>query len=176
MKKFPTALAVPRISFRLWLKMAPPLAAIVPALGSAWGVGGAAAGAASSDGDDTVPKSKKLVSTPFLSRKPLTLTSCVLSVLLSAVVCWAIVVPPRKMMPDSMPATTRHTTVSRSEWGSRTTRPSKLLMALRATPSRMPENIRNSVAAKCQVNASRAANSTTPMPPTDIAHARSLRA
>ena len=25
MKKFPTALAVPRISFRLWLKIAPPL-------------------------------------------------------------------------------------------------------------------------------------------------------
>ena len=49
MKKFPTALAVPRISFRLWLKMAPPLAAIVPALGSEWGVG-VGAGAASSDG------------------------------------------------------------------------------------------------------------------------------
>jgi hypothetical protein len=174
MKKLPTALAVPRINFRLWLKMAPPLAAIVPALGSACGVGGAAA--ASSDGDDTVPKSKKLVSMPFRSRKPLTLTSCDLSVLLSAVVCWAIVVPPRKTMPDSMPATTRHTAVSRSAWGSRTTRPSKLLMALSATPSSMPENIRNSVAAKCQVNASSAANSTTPMPPTDIAHARSLRA
>ena len=51
MKKFPTALAVPRISFRLWLKMAPPLAAIVPALGSAWGVA-LGAGAASSDGCD----------------------------------------------------------------------------------------------------------------------------
>ena len=175
MKKFPTALAVPRISFRLWLKMAPPLAAIVPALGSEWGVA-LGAGAASSDGDDRVPKSKKLVSMPFRSRKPLTLTSCDLSVLLNAVVCWAIVVPPRKTMPDSMPATTRQTTVSRSACGSRTTRPSRLLMALRATPSRTPENIRNRVAANCQVNASRAANSTTPMPPTDIAHARSLRA
>ena len=50
MKKFPTALAVPRISFRLWLKMAPPLAAIVPALGSEWGVA-LGAGAASSAGD-----------------------------------------------------------------------------------------------------------------------------
>src|SRR5437870_2155439 len=155
MKKFPTALAVPRISFRLWLKMAPPLAAIVPALGSACGVGVAAAGAASSGCDDRVPKSKKLVSMPFLSRNPLTLTSCDLSVLLNAVVCWAIVVPPRKTMPDSMPATTKQTTVSRSACGSRTTRPSRLLMALRATPSRRPENIRNSVAAKCQVKASR---------------------
>ena len=44
MKKFPTALAVPRISFRLWLKMAPPLAAIVPALGSECGVGARWAG------------------------------------------------------------------------------------------------------------------------------------
>ena len=75
-----------------------------------------------------------------------------------------------------MPATSRQTTVSRSEWGSLTTRPSRLLMALSATPSSMPENIRNSVAAKFQANASSAANSTAPMPPTDIAHARSLRA
>jgi hypothetical protein len=71
MKKFPTALAVPRISFRLWLKIAPPLAAIAPALGSVWGVGAAAAGAASSDGEDRLPKSKKPVSMPFLSRETL---------------------------------------------------------------------------------------------------------
>jgi hypothetical protein len=66
MKKFPTALAVPRISFRLWLKMAPPLAAIVPALGSACGVAACAgAGAPSSEVCDSVPKSKRLVSMPF---------------------------------------------------------------------------------------------------------------
>ena len=113
---------------------------------------------------------------PLLSRKALTLTSCDLSVLLSTVVCWAMVAPPRKMMPDSMPATARQTMVSRSEWGSLTTRPSRLLMALSATPSSTPAKIRNSVAAKFQVNSNRAANRTTPMPPTDIAHARSLRA
>ena len=113
---------------------------------------------------------------PFRSRKPLTLTSCDLSVLLSTVVCWAMVAPPRKMMPDSMPATARHTMVSRSACGRRTTRPSRLLMALSATPSSMPAKIKNSVAAKYQVNSNNAANRTTPMPPTDIAHARSLRA
>ena len=87
-KKFPTALAVPRISFRLWLKMAPPLAAIVPALGREW-VGGAlgAAGEDESGDDDRLPKSNRLVSTPLLSRNALTLTSCDLIVLLSAVVC-----------------------------------------------------------------------------------------
>ncbi len=109
-------------------------------------------------------------------RKPLTFTSCDLSVLPNAVVCCAIVAPPRNTMPDSMPAATRQTIVSRSACGSCTTRPSKLLMALRATPSSTPANIRNSVAANAQVSASRAANVTTPMPPTDIAHARSLRA
>ena len=162
----------------------PPTAATAritpnPVIGTmvVWGTdGAAAAGAASSDGEDRLPKSKKPVSMPFRSRNPLTLTSCDLSVLLNAVVCWAIVVPPRKTIPDSMPATARQTTVSRSACGSRTTRPSRLLMALRATPSRTPENIRNSVAANCHVNASKAANSTTPMPPTDIAHARSFRA
>ena len=49
-------------------------------------------------------------------------------------------------------------------------------MALSATPSSMPAKIRNSVAAKYQVNSKSAAKTTTPMPPTDIAHARSLRA
>ncbi len=51
--------------------MAPPLAAIAPALGSVWGVGAAVAGAASSDGEDRLPKSKKPVSMPFRSRKSL---------------------------------------------------------------------------------------------------------
>src|SRR5258708_21594018 len=44
-----------------------------------------------------------------------------------------------------------------------------------ATPSSIPEKIRNRVVAKCQVNSKRAANATMPMPPTDIAHARSWR-
>jgi len=57
MKKFPTALTVPRISFRLWLKIAPPLDAIVPALGSEWvGGGPGAAGSEASDCDDRLPK------------------------------------------------------------------------------------------------------------------------
>ena len=79
-------------------------------------------------------------------------------------------------MPDSIPATARHTMVSRNAWGRRTTRPSRLLMALSATPSIMPAKIRNSVAAKYHVNSKSAINRTTPMPPTEIAHARSLRA
>ena len=41
---------------------------------------------------------------------------------------------------------------SRSACGSRTTRPSRLLMALSATPSSTPAKIRNSVAANYQVN------------------------
>src|SRR5207244_3452659 len=57
-----------------------------------------------------------------------------------------------------------------------TTRSSLLLMALSATPSRIPARIRNRVAAKCQVKTNKAANATMPIPPTDIAHARSLRA
>ena len=99
-----------------------------------------------------LPKSKKLVSMPFLSRKALTLTSCDLIVSLNTVVCCAMVAPPRKTMPDSMPASTRQTMVSRSECGSLTTRPSILVMALRATPSSTPAKIRNSVAANAQVN------------------------
>ncbi len=122
------------------------------------------------------PKSKRPVSIPFFSRNALTLTSCDLIVLVNTVVCCAMVAPPRKTTPDSMPASTRQTTASRSECGSLTTRPSRLLMALSATPSSMPAKIRNRVVAKCQANSKNAANSTTPMPPTDIAHARSLRA
>src|ERR1700682_3326845 len=49
-------------------------------------------------------------------------------------------------------------------------------MGLRARPSSTPAKIRNSVAAKYQVKSNRVANPTMPMPPTDIAHARSLRA
>src|SRR5712692_5570237 len=49
-------------------------------------------------------------------------------------------------------------------------------MALSATPSSIPAKIKNSVAAKYQVKSNKAANPTTPMPPTDIAHARSSRA
>ena len=55
-------------------------------------------------------------------------------------------------------------------------RPSRSVMAFSATPSSMPAKIRNSVAAKFQVNSNSAANSTMPMPPTAIAQARSLRA
>ena len=77
------------------------------------------AGAASSEaGADRLPKSKKLVSMPFCSRKALTLTSCDLMVLLSTVACWAMVAPPRKTMPDSMPASARQTIASRSGCGS----------------------------------------------------------
>ena len=141
--------------------MAPPLEAIVPALGRLvrsarrW----ALPAPMHPSGDDRLPKSKKLVSMPFLSRNALTLTSCDLIVLLSTVVCCAMVAPPRKTTPDSMPASTRQTMVSRSECGSLTTRPSRLVMALSATPSSMPAKIRNSVAAKCQVNSNSAANS-----------------
>src|SRR3954447_11459310 len=39
----------------------------------------------------------------------------------------------------------------------------------------MPAKIKNSVAAKDQVNSKSAANRTAPMPPTEIAQARSLR-
>ena len=113
---------------------------------------------------------------PFLSRKALTLTSCDLMVLLRTVACCAMVAPPRNTTPDSIPASARQTSVSRSECGSLTIRPSRLVMVLSATPSNMPAKIRNSVAAKYQVNSSSAAKATAPMPPTDIAHARSLRA
>ena len=157
--------------------MAPPLEAMVLALGrlcvgAAWPAPDGIRRASQL----RLPKSKKLVSTPFLSRNALTLTSCDLIVLLNTVVCCAMVAPPRKTMPDSMPASTRQTMVSRSECGSLTTRPSMLVIAVSATPSSMPAKIRNRVAAKVQVNSNSAANSTTPMPPTDIAHARSLRA
>ena len=54
-------------------------------------------------------------------------------------------------------------------------RPSTLVSALRPTPSSMPVKIRSSVAAKYQVKTSIAVNSTTPMPPTEIAQARSVR-
>ena len=47
--------------------------------------------------------------------------------------------------------------------------------ALRPTPSSMPVKISSSVAAKYQVKTSIAVNSTTPMPPTEIAQARSVR-
>src|SRR5258707_9067831 len=113
---------------------------------------------------------------PFRSRNALTLTSCDLMVLLSAAACCAIVVPPRKTTPDSRPASARQTIVSRSECGSLTTRPSLLVMALSATQRSIPAKIRNRVPAKCQVNTNKAANTTMPIPPTDIAHARSLRA
>src|ERR1700722_1119738 len=49
-------------------------------------------------------------------------------------------------------------------------------MALSATPSSIPAKIRNSVAAKYQVNNNSVANSTVATPPTDIAQARLLRA
>ena len=65
-----------------------------------------------------LPRSKKLVSTPFSSRKALTFTSCDLIVLLSTVACCAMVVPPRKTTPDSSAASARQTIVSRSECGS----------------------------------------------------------
>ena len=94
---------------------------------------------------------------------------------LSAVACCAMVAPPRKTTPDNRLASTRQTMVSRSACGSLTWRPSISVKALSATPSSMPAKIRNSVAAKDQVNSNRVAKPTTPMPPTDIAHARSLR-
>ena len=131
--------------------MAPPLDAMVLALGRLCGVAGTA-GADASEGALRLPKSKKLVSTPFLSRKALRSTNCDLIVSLSTLVCCAMVAPPRKRMPDSMPASTRPTTVSRSECGSLTTRPSILAIAVRATPSSTPAKIRNRVAAKYQVN------------------------
>src|SRR6266849_1530605 len=87
-----------------------------------------------------------------------------------------MVAPPRKTTLDSMPASARQTIVSRSECGSATMRPSPLVVALSAAPSSTPAKIRNRVAAKYQVNSNRVAKATTPMPPTDIAHARSLRA
>ena len=88
----------------------------------------------------------------------MTPTSCDLIVSLSAVACCAMVAPPRKTTPDSRPASTRQTMVSRSECGSLTTRPSRSVMALSATPSSIPAKIRNSVAAKYQVNSKSAAN------------------
>jgi len=105
----------------------------------------------------------------------LTFTSCDLIVPLSAVACSAMVAPPRKITPDKTPASARQTIVNRSECVSLTTRPRISVMALSATPSKMPAKIRKSVAAKYQVNTTRVVNATTPMPPTDMAQARSLR-
>src|SRR5271156_5204542 len=48
-------------------------------------------------------------------------------------------------------------------------------MALSVTPSSTPAKIRNSVAAKAQVNSNRLAKATTAMPPTEMAQARSFR-
>src|SRR5438105_14993892 len=95
---------------------------------------------------------------------------------LSTAACCAMVAPPKNTTPESSPASIRQTIVSRSECGSLTIRPSITVMALSATPSSIPAKIRKSVAAKYQVNSTKAANATVPMPPTDIAHARSLRA
>ena len=78
--------------------------------------------------------------------------------------------------PGSPSASTRQTIVNRSACGSRITRPSRLVMALSATPSSMPANTKNSVAAKYHENINSAAKATTPMPPTEIAQARSPRA
>src|SRR5579859_7401089 len=49
-------------------------------------------------------------------------------------------------------------------------------MALSATPSSIPAKIRNSAEANVQANIRSAANATMPMPPTQIAQARSVRA
>jgi len=50
------------------------------------------------------------------------------------------------------------------------------VIGLSATPSSMPAKIRNRVAAKVQVKQQqRGENSTTPMPPTEMAHAKLLR-
>src|SRR5436189_855032 len=83
-KKLPTARTVPRISVRLWVKIAPLLEAMVPALGR---LCADAAGADDSEGDAVrLAKSNKLVSTPFLSRNALTFTNCDLMVLLNTTV------------------------------------------------------------------------------------------
>ena len=140
----------------------------------------AAPGAFGVDEEDAaapaLPNSNQLASIPCCSRKPLTFTNCDLMVSLNTLACWAMVEPPRNTTPDNKPASTRQTMVSRRACGSLTTRPSKLVIALRATPSRMPAKIRNSVVAKTHANNSSAANPIAPMPPTEIAHARSLRA
>ena len=65
MKKLPTALTVPSSTLKVWPRIAPPLEAIVLALGRC-GVDGAGAGV-SEDVDGVAPmeeRSKKLVSTP----------------------------------------------------------------------------------------------------------------
>jgi hypothetical protein len=99
-----------------------------------------------------------------------------LIVSLSVVACFAIVVPPRTTTPEGNAASARHTIASRNGCGSLIKRPSSCVMALSATPSSIPAKIKNSVAAKCQANDNSAANNTVAMPPTTIAHARSLRA
>src|SRR6195952_1192903 len=113
---------------------------------------------------------------PCRPRKSLTLPSCDLMVSLSAVACCAMVAPPRKIAPESSPASTRQTMVSRSACDRSITRPNRVVTALSATPSRIPAKIRNSVAEKAHVNTSSAANSAMPMPPTAIPHAISRRA
>ncbi len=88
MKTLPTAPIVPSSSLKVWLTIAPPLEASAPApdspfFGAAPGEGLESAGVASGEAAAALPKSKKLVSIPWLSRKDLTLASCDLMVLLS---------------------------------------------------------------------------------------------
>src|SRR5450755_743795 len=122
MKKLPTALTVPSSSLRVWLTIAPPLEARSPGLGRLCVGDDDPGGAVAEDAALALepPRSKKLVSMPFLSRKALALPSCDLMVLLRTVTCWAMVEPPRKATPDNKTARVTQTIASRSGCGSQT--------------------------------------------------------
>src|SRR5258707_7477388 len=107
MKKFPTALTVPRSSLRVWLTIAPPLEARAPALGrlcvgAAAGVAATPGVAGAVDAADVVaglPRPKKLVSIPLFARNAFSPTSCHFLISLHAVACLGIVAPPIKTTP-----------------------------------------------------------------------------
>src|SRR5438034_11794896 len=122
MKMLPTALTAQSSNLRVWLTIAPPLEASAPGLGRLCVGVAVPADAAAEDAELALglPRSKKLVSMPLLSRKALTLTSCDLMVLLRTVVCCAMVEPPRKTTPDNNTASVTQTTASRSGCGSKT--------------------------------------------------------
>ena len=109
MKKLPTAPMVPRISFSVCVTIAPPPDAISPALGRLR----CCAVAGGSVVELGLPRSRKLVSTPWLSRKLLTLMICDLMVLLSSADCRAMVLPPSTTTPANIPESSRQTSTSR---------------------------------------------------------------
>src|SRR5437899_6950515 len=99
MKMLPTALIAPNSSLKVWLTIAPPLEASAPAPGN-WlceaGLGaGVEAASLVEEAGGALPRSKKLVSMPWFSRKDRTVVICDLMVLLSTEAWSAMVAPPR---------------------------------------------------------------------------------